>query len=306
LICHQQSCKNFFIKRDSLFKDKNERCKINKEYILKTYNLKDWDDYRPTIQKIVERYGRLRITEDDSKKNIVLFRGHSNAQWQLDTTLERSTNNVFSIVDYIRYAARCSVELESLTGKNWNIPPFPDLEKKIFEKQESMKPYLPCYNYLVYLRHHGFPSPLLDWTSSPYIAAYFAFIDASIYKRVAVNVYIERPRGIKNFRGGSPQIKLMGPYVKTDVRHFAQKAWYTIATQYKYKEKQHFFCNHINVFSESKSEQDVLIKITMPASDRLKALTELSEYNIDHFTLFQTEDSLVKALAVKELELENK
>ncbi len=272
---------------------------------IETHDINCWDEYRPLIQSIREKYGWLRITEDYSKKNIVLFRGHSSEQWQLDTTLERCTNNIFSIADYIRYASRCSSELESFTGKKWNIPPFPDLESEIREKQDSMRVHLPCYNYLVYLRHHGFPSPLLDWTASPFIAAYFAYIDASSCERVAVYAYIERPKGIKGGIGGSPQIKLLGPYVSTDSRHFAQKAWYTVATKYKYSNKQHVFCSHTSVFSKGTKDQDVLIKITMPSHDRLKALTELSDYNINHFTLFQTEDSLVKAMALKEFELEN-
>jgi hypothetical protein len=36
-------------------------------------------------------------------------------------------------------------------------------------------------------------------------------------------------------------IRSMGPHVTTDIRHFAQKAWYTIATRWDDKKKVHYF-----------------------------------------------------------------
>ena len=44
-------------------------------------------------------------------------------------------------------------------------------------------------------RHHGLPSPLLDWTRSPYVAACFAFASCDPAKTKAVSVYaLDRQR----------------------------------------------------------------------------------------------------------------
>src|SRR5579871_975887 len=62
--------------------------------------------------------------------------------------------------------------------QRWDIEPHTyrdrmrDADAGVFFKAQ-----FPGYDYMAYLRHHGFPSPLLDWTRSPYVAAFFAFRD---------------------------------------------------------------------------------------------------------------------------------
>jgi hypothetical protein len=66
--------------------------------------------------------------------------------------------------------------LEHYTDERWNLRSFPEYAREIAELQDVMRVELPCYPYLAYLRHHGFPSPLLDWTESASVAAYFAYM----------------------------------------------------------------------------------------------------------------------------------
>ena len=270
---------------------------------MEVHDLGSWREFRPLVETIRESYGVWEWGGGRRGINTVMFRGHANPDWPLSTTLERATSREFTVQRYLLTATRCLHELESFTGKSWAVSTWPELEREILEEQSDSHPHLPHYDLLVYLRHHGFPSPLLDWTASPYIAAYFAYADRTETDRVAVYAYVETPEGGKGWSGYPPLIHLMGPYVSTDARHFAQKAWYTITTQCEQGSDKHVFRPHSSVFELGHTKQDVLVKITMPASDRLTALKELEDYNINRFTLFQTEDALVQTLALREFDL---
>ena len=280
---------------------------------LETRPLKSWDEFRSMIDGIRSEYGKRKTAWGQEVTNDILYRGQADANWPLQTTLERWVSEPFSLVQYMVRADDCVNELESVTARKWNLPRWPDMLEKLKQMETDRKALhspqvkLPCYDYLVYLRQHGFPSPLLDWTESPYIAAYFAYCDRQRDDdgMVAVYAFIEIAEEWKNY-GGGPRITVQGPYVSTHSRHFAQKAWYTICTKPDAPEDMpcpHIFYPHESVFNRNDGKQDVLIQITMPARDRVKALRALDDYNINAFTLYGTEDALVKTMAIRQFDL---
>ena len=195
-------------------------------------------------------------------------------------------------------------EIESFTCARWNVPTFTQLKNEVEGWSGRSFIRLPAYDYLVDLRHHGFPSPLLDWTESPYVAAYFAYIEPRDNDR-AVFCFLDKTDGSKGGRVGDALITQHGPYVTTDKRHFAQKAWYTTCTKRDDQQRRDYFCPHEEAFTREDQTQDVLIKIILPATDRRTALGSLNDYNINYFTLFQSEDSLVHAIASRVFDIDN-
>jgi hypothetical protein len=76
--------------------------------------------------------------------------------------------------------------------------------------------------------------------------------------------------------------------------------WYTICTQRT--EDEYSFACHEDVLTSRSEHQDLLLKITLPETERLGMLADLYEMNISWFSLFQTEEALVRTLAYEKAE----
>lgn len=266
-----------------------------------------WQDFVRILKELSKEYGHHEFG-DYKQENITLFRGLSNSEWELSTTLERASSGTWSIRKYARIAHTTVPQIESFTDTEWTLPATtPDLDEQIQTSYHSDNVSGTIteriYAYWIYLRHHGFPSPLLDWSESPYIAGYFAFASQTKADRIAVYAYIGWPEGYKTGWEGISKITTLGPYVRSHRRHFLQQSWYTIATKADEEREDHIFVPHESVFEDPVPHQDILVKITLPSAERVDILKRLNSYNINHFSLFQTEDALVKALAVKEIVL---
>ncbi len=250
-----------------------------------------------------------------------LFRGQSNSAWGLDTTLERRWPSI-SVHEYYHRALNVKLPIETLTSHKWEpIRPQSIDETLACYDAFSVKLTLgqmPAYDYLLYLRHHGFPSPLLDWSRSPFIAAYFAFahsLPKEAPERVAIFAYVERPQNIKIWSGGDPEIHVLGPQVPAHRRHFLQKSEYTVCI--RWTEESWRFAPHDKVLSgdrpgkftltpdgevlsRGQAAQDVIRKFTLPSSEGPKVLENFDRYNLNGFSLFGSEESLMETMALRE------
>lgn len=251
--------------------------------------LNSWIEFEEKIQHLL-RYQRDTLINEMGVP--YLFRGHSDSTWRLETTLDRYVNPNLKTSFYRLLTAEILPEIETFIGK-----------KMDFQKHENPDVLLEHveldYEYMTYLRHYGFPSPLLDWSYSPYIAAYFAFREmGSKANSVAIYAHIQNLDKINRPPGG-PSIEYLfsNEGIKNNKRHYLQQSEYTICTR---KENDVvYFANHEDGYSQKKEAGDNLIKYIIPASERGMALLSLESYNINAYSLIGSEESLLETLFIR-------
>ncbi|MDT8375797.1 MAG: FRG domain-containing protein [Mariprofundaceae bacterium] len=260
---------------------------------MKEEKISSWIEFEQYCENLSQILAKIRAEDRHAYVSRPLFRGQSNADWNLETSLERYIGSDIPLTRFNRYLLRIQSSVEAFTGKEWILDRDISTEDTTFHSVTN-------YQFMAYARHHGFPTPLLDWSQSPYVALFFAYSGASDKDDVAVFSYVEDIGKGKGGWVGSPQISEQGEYISAHKRHFMQQSQYTIAT--KKIDDIWVYCSHHDYIDVTDDiEQNIMTKIILPGTLRIEVLQKLQKMNINAFTLFGSEESLMDMLAFREI-----
>lgn len=285
---------------------------------LKT-KLDRWEEFEGSLRELNKC--RSRLLEDSAEVSKILFRGQSDSEQLLESTLDRFFSKQVSLLEYYKIIAEVKPKIETFADRQWTIPTYAEYEEYVnnldhqFFEEIGPKEYM---EYMAYLRHHGFPSPLLDWTESPYIAAFFAFKNKPRPKTqevqyVSIFAYLAWVRGSRSASTGKPDIHcLRSGNARLPKRHFLQQSQYTVCTNKVNAPRSNLnYARHQDVVdrnerNEDLLDQDWLWKFDIPVTERHKVLSWLNTVNIDAFSLFGSEDSLIETIATTDIFLKGR
>jgi hypothetical protein len=258
-----------------------------------------------TWAHFIEHLARLKRDRDTTKRQSdtkavsrLLFRGQGDSAWPLSTTLERDVPELPTVEEYYRSIFPMAAHISTVLERSWTLPTVPRVLNTFNKRGGLNGSSLPAYEYLAYLRHHGFPSPLLDWSESPYVAAFFAFSRAAKRGHVAIYAYLEYAGHAKGTASGSPRISTLGPYVRGHRRHYLQQSWYTVCTVNHANGPR--FASHEEVVSRQSLTQDLVWKFEIPVEERTEVLRVFDEFNLNAYSLFHSEESFLETMAMRE------
>jgi hypothetical protein len=236
-------------------------------------DLQSWDQFEQQIRELRRQFPKHRQ---------LIFRGLEDSTWPLKTTLERYHPGEMQFAEYHRMIATSEPHIRTFTRTTWDTPieTVPEIAN-LAMLYPTFDLYLwggklKAYGYMAHLRHLAFPSPLLDWTRSPYIAAFFAFralVDPPP-RRVTVLAYCEKPEAGKGWSNDQSRITVLGPHIRTHRRHFLQQGEYTTCLKWEF-DLGWRYVPHQTVLDRDEEGQDLMWKFTIPWHERMAVLKAL-------------------------------
>jgi hypothetical protein len=200
-----------------------------------------------------------------SSRSRFLFRGHGNSEWQLAPSFDRV---------FLDFEGEERDKLEDELVRSF---------KKLSEGDDRYRNLLEDDTALLSLaQHYGLPTRLLDWTESPYVAAFFAFQghfqDSMFGKRLGTHIaiWILNPRSyIWSERRG---VQLLSPASWDNERLRKQAGWFTLS-----RTPSRDLVEYAQGFEKA---NDALRMVTIPSSEARLAIPDLDLMGINHDNLF--------------------
>lgn len=229
-----------------------------------------------------------------------LYRGQRCSAWGLETTLERHDLKNYPIRQYLADMCKAVLAVETVTGRKWELEPATD---GYLKRDDDIHVTPTGYSFMAFLRQNGFPSPLLDWSRSPYVAAFFAFssVQPQNDRNVAIFEYVESADGSRSGNSTQASIHPLGPWIGTDKKHFLQQSEYTVCRKDGADGNGGIralaYVSHEEAFDRGSESQDVLMKYTIPSTEKERAMSALRLMNITRYSLFESMDGLMDVMA---------
>ena len=206
-----------------------------------------------------------------------VWRGQASAEWTIEASLQREIKKIRKRENSININE--SIIVEHLN--NFKMACRGRKGKKPQDLEED--------EWWALGQHFGLCTPLLDWTTSPFVAAYFAFIDEENKNSDRRAIYgISRPivkdksDALKKENKNKAIIEFVEPKLDGNPRLTSQGGLFTKSSVFS---KDWDIKGWIE--ENFKGDNNIhLIKITIPNSERIKWLRSLDKMNINHLSLF--------------------
>jgi hypothetical protein len=200
------------------------------------------------------------------QKQGYIFRGHASSEWALVPTLKRAFNS--------------------------DKPPWENLKKEEEKTLNAFKKYclgrrghnppqLGENEWWALGQHFGLNTPLLDWSESPYVAAFFAFNSNELKSDNAViwvlNKGVNNKPCIEKLKE-ERHIEFLTPYLDENSRLINQRGLFVRTPE--------MIC--LTKWVKQISEEGVidLARVFIPSTEQEFALDSLDKMNINELTLF--------------------
>lgn len=212
----------------------------------------------------------------------VMFRGHGSSKFRLCTTLARAGRTRLE-----RYV-------------NDTLDEFRQHCEAIFQQRFDTSNGHDFSTLLALAQHHGLPTPLLDFTSSPYIAAYFAFADAlqlahnddpeALIRIYGLTEQFELVSTLANVgvAGCSPYVSPLAVSARYNPRLYVQQGKFVITNV---ADLEGFLCG-----AEGHVNQNFMVAVDIPASEAVTALQDLRYMGLTASSLFPGLDGVCTML----------